>query len=159
MDDSRGLAEMLADELNEARRAGDDVRKRTLSVIVAEIRNAAIAAGAAERALDDEGVTRVLQRQAKQRRDAIEQFEQGGRSDLVAAEQAELAVIEAYLPQQLSVEEIEMAVRAVIERTGASQASDMGKVMGPVMGQLQGRADGRLVSQTVRRLLVEASGA
>jgi uncharacterized protein YqeY len=154
MSKHEGLAATLAEHLNQARREGDEVGKRTLIVLLAEVRNAAISAGNAERDLDDEGVQRVLARQAKQRRDAIEQFERGGRADLVDAEQAELALIEAYLPKQLDAEAIEAEVRAVIEELGVTQASEMGRVMGPLMGRLQGRADGKLVSATVRRLLV-----
>ena len=153
MGDDVQLAAKLVEDLNQARRAGDGVGKRTLSVLVAEVRNAAIAAGAADRSLDDEGVLRVLARQAKQRRDAIEQFERGGRADLVESETAELAIIEGYLPQQLDAAAVEETARQVIAEVGATGASDMGQVMGPIMARLQGRADGKLVSQTVRRLL------
>ena len=95
----------------------------------------------------------MLQKQAKQRRDSIAQFEAGGREDLADGEREELAIIEGYLPEMMGEEEVEAAARAVIEEVGAEGPADTGKVMGPLMGRLKGRADGRLVSETVRRLL------
>lgn len=97
----------------------------------------------------------VVQRLVKQRQDSIAEAQRAGRQDVVAAEQAELAILEVYLPRQMSREEIEAAARMVIARVGASGPRDMGKVMGPLMAELQGRADGKLVSEVVRALLAQ----
>lgn len=103
--------------------------------------------------LDDQEVLAVVQKLVKQRQDSIEEAEKAGREDIVASEREELPFLEAYLPRQLTREEIEAEARAVIEATGASGMRDMGKVMGPLMDQLKGQADGKLVSQVVRELL------
>ncbi len=97
----------------------------------------------------------VVQKLVKQRQDSIAEAQRAGRQDVAAAEEAELAILEAYLPRQMSREEIEAAARAVIARVGASGPRDMGKVMGPLMAELQGRADGKLVSEVVRSLLAQ----
>lgn len=145
-----GTEAQIEQDLAEAMRAKDEPRKRTLRLLRAALKNASIDAGGE---LSEEAVTAVLQKQAKQRRDSIEQFEAGGREDLAAGEREELAIIEGYLPEMMGEEEVEAAARAVIEQVGAEGPADTGKVMGPLMGRLKGRADGRLVSETVRRLL------
>ena len=96
-----------------------------------------------------------MQRQVKQRHESITQYEQVNRSDLADVERAELAVIEAYLPQQMSREEIVVSAKAMIEQLGASGPSDRGKVMGGLMGQLRGKADGAMVNAVVSELLAE----
>jgi uncharacterized protein YqeY len=95
----------------------------------------------------------VLAQQAKQRRDSIEQYRQAGREDLAEKEAQELAIIEEYLPGQLSDEEVGAVVDEIIAQTGASSAKDMGKVMGPVMQQLKGRADGQKIQAVVKAKL------
>lgn len=90
---------------------------------------------------------------AKQRRDAIEQYQKANRPDLAALEAEELAIIETFLPQQLSEAEIGQAIDAIITQVGATSAKDMGKVMGPIMQQLQGQADGRKVQEMVKARL------
>lgn len=119
--------------------------------------DAALAAEQVEQnsVLDEGEALSVIQKLVKQRQDAIAEAQRAGRQDVVAAEQAELAILEAYLPRQMSREEIEAAARAVIARVGASGPRDMGKVMGPLMAELQGRADGKLVSEVVRSLLAQ----
>jgi uncharacterized protein YqeY len=103
--------------------------------------------------LDDEGCLKVLTKQAKQRHESIADAERAGRDDLVQQEQAELAIIETYLPQMMARAEIEAAAAEVIQEQGASGMRDMGRVMGELMPRLQGRADGKLTSQVVRELL------
>ena len=98
----------------------------------------------------------ALQREARQRRDSIEEYQKGGRDDLAAQEQAELDIISAYLPEELSEEEIRAAIDEVVAEVGASGPGDLGKVMGPLMGRVRGRADGRRVNELVRERL--ASG-
>lgn len=95
----------------------------------------------------------VLQKQAKQRRDAIEQYEDAGRDDLKEKEEEELVIIEEYLPRQLTEDEVRGVVREVIETTGAESKADMGKVMGAAMGRLRGRADGSMVQRVAVELL------
>ncbi len=119
--------------------------------------DAALAAEQVEQnsVLDEGEALSVIQKLVKQRQDSIAEAQRAGRQDVVAAEQAELAILEAYLPRQMSREEIEAAARAIIARVGASGPRDMGKVMGPLMAELQGRADGKLVSEVVRSLLAQ----
>jgi hypothetical protein len=147
------LREQLMADLKEAMRTGDEVRRSTLRMLLAAIVNAEKEPGAGE--LTDEDILAIIRRQVKQRRDSIEQYKKGGRSDLVAQEEAELAVLLEYLPRQLTEEEIEAAAREVIQRVGATSMAQMGDVMRPLMAEIGDRADGRLVSQIVRRLLAE----
>ncbi len=147
------LREQLMADLKEAMRSGDEVRRSTLRMLLAAIVNAEKEPGASE--LTDEDILAIIRRQVKQRRDSIEQYKKGGRSDLVAQEEAELAVLLEYLPRQLTEEEIEAAAREVIQRVGATSMAQMGEVMRPLMAEIGDRADGRLVSQIVRRLLAE----
>ncbi len=152
------LETRIASELTEAMRRGDEDRKRTLRSLRAAIKTAemeAVRLGQLQRgqSLDEATVLGVLQKQAKQRRESIALYREGGRDDLVAVEETELAIIESYLPKQMSEEEIEAAAREQIADVGAEGPSDMGKVMGPLMQSLEGRADGKLVSAVVRRLL------
>lgn len=145
-----GLQQRIDDDYLSALREGDVTRKATLRLLRAALQNAEIERGGD---LDDDAVVAVLSKQAKQRRDAADQYDAGGRPELAAQERAELAIIESYLPRQLSAEEIEAEARAVIESTGASGPSDMGRVMGALMPALAGRADGGEVSAIVRRML------
>ncbi|HIQ05233.1 MAG TPA: GatB/YqeY domain-containing protein [Anaerolineae bacterium] len=145
-----GLQEQLTQDLKEAMRAGDQARKLAIRSVKTAIRNAEVEKGGA---LTEQEVQAIIARQIKMRRDAIEQFRQGGREDLVAQEQAELDALRAYLPRQLTRDEIAERARAIIEQVGAQGQQDMGKVMKPLMAELRGQADGRLVSQVVRELL------
>ena len=152
------LEARLDADLTAAMRSGDEERRGTLRLLKAALKNAAIEAVGrggfkSGDALDEAAVEAVLRKQAKQRRDSIEQFQRGGREDLAAAEARELAIIETYLPQALSPEEVEAAVRAQIAAVGASGPQDLGKVMGPLSKALAGRADGKLLSDMVRRIL------
>jgi uncharacterized protein len=144
------LKEQLNHDLHDAMRAGDETRKTALRLALAGIKNAEIQQG---KALDDEGVIDVLNREAKQRRESIEEFRKGGRADLVAKEEAEMKVILAYLPPQMSREEIAAAARRVIEKVGASGPRDKAKVMPVIMAELRGKADGREINEVVTELL------
>jgi hypothetical protein len=105
--------------------------------------------------LDEMEAITVLQKLAKQRQESIDQASQAGRTDIAEAESVELSIVEAYLPRQMSREELEAEVRAVIAEVGATELRDMGKVMSPLMERLQGRADGKQVSEVVRLLLAQ----
>ncbi|RMH54807.1 MAG: GatB/YqeY domain-containing protein [Bacteroidetes bacterium] len=152
------LADQLTADLKDAMRAKDPVRLRTIRSLRAALKEKEIEmrqGGVAT--LTEEDSLAVVQKQAKQRRDAIEQYEAAGREDLAQKEREELAVIESYLPKQLSDDEIRTVVDGIIASTGATSMSDMGKVMGPAMQQLRGRADGRRVQEIVRARLSGAS--
>ena len=144
------LKERLNADLREALRRGDERRKSALRVALAALHNAEIEAG---HPLDDEGVIAVLVKEVKQRRESIEEFQKGARQDLVEREQAELAALMPYLPQQMDRQEIVEAARQAISELGAGGLADKGKVMSVLMARLRGRADGRQVNEVVSELL------
>jgi hypothetical protein len=131
-------------------KAGDTVRRDALRLLIAALENARIEMG---RLLEDADTIRVLQKEAKQRRDSITEYDKAGRSDLSAKEQQELDVITTFLPTQLSDDEIRDLARSVIAETGASGAGDVGKIMRPLIAKVAGRADGGRVNQIARELL------
>ena len=144
------LKEQLARDLQDAMRARDEVRLRTLRLVQAALTQKEKEAG---QPTSDEDALAVVQKQIKQRRESIAQFEAAGREDLARKERDELAVLEAYQPAQLSDEDVQAEVQRVLEETGAESMRDMGRVMGVAMGRLHGRADGRRVQAAVRELL------
>jgi len=150
-----GLKERLQDDLKAALRAGDARRKSVIRMALAAITNAEIEKGrrSGQTELDQDELVAVLQKQAKQRRETIEELEGMDRPDLLAAEKEELVILEEYLPEQLSREEIIEEARKVIEEVGATGMRDMGPVMGRLMSKLKGRADGHTVNEVVRELL------
>ena len=143
----------LQEDLKQAMRDKDVVRRSVLRYLRSEIHNEEIAK---QTELDDEGIITVLTRQAQQRRDSIEACEAANRQDLVDKEKGELAIILEYLPQQMSREEITDVVRQAIQEAGAAGPGDMGKVMGRIMPQVRGKADGKevnsIVSEELKRL-------
>jgi uncharacterized protein YqeY len=147
------LKEKLNNDLREALRARDETRKTTIRLALSAVHNAEIASGSQ---LDDAGVTAVLAREVKQRRESIEEFGKGGRQDLVDKEQAELEILMGYLPQQLSRDEIVAEARKLIEQVGATGPRDKGKVMPVIMGALRGKADGAEINAVVSELLAES---
>ncbi len=144
------LKERIQADLADAMRNRDEVRKSALRLLIAAIKNTEIEQG---RALDDAAVTSVIQKQVKQRRESIIEFQKGNRMDLVERESAEARILEGYLPEQATPEEIEAAVAKVIAETGASGPRDIGKVMPVLTRQFAGRADGRAINEVVRRHL------
>lgn len=150
-----GLREQLADDLKQAMREQDETRKRTIRAVIAAIKRGETELDSSGQrvSLDDSDILGLVAKQAKQRQESIVEYRKGGREDLVAEEEAELAILEAYLPQQLGPEEIEAEARQVIAEVGASSPADLGKVMKPLMVRLRGRADGKLANRIVRELL------
>jgi hypothetical protein len=133
-----------------AAKAQDAIRRDTLRLALSALHNDEVAR---RRELTDEETTGILGKQAKMRRESIEAFGKAGREELVAKEKAELAVIESYLPQQMSREEITELARAAIAETGASSPAEQGNVMKKLMPQVRGRADGKTVGEVVSGLL------
>jgi len=144
------MKEKLKQELKEAMRSRNKIKRDTIRLLLAAIKKEEIDR---QGELSEADLNRLLQKQAKQRRDSIKAFEDAGRDELVEAERAELVIIETYLPRQMSVEEIRAVVLDEIERKGATSMRDMGKVMGPLMGKLRGKADGSVVQRLVREQL------
>ena len=145
------LNKQIISDLTASMKAQDASRTSTLRMVKAAMMNRQIEKGSE---LDDDEVQKLLRSLVKQRRDSIEQYEKAGRSELVAKESAEIDIIETYLPQAASREEIEQAVAAAIAETGASSIKDMGKVMKAAQGALAGKnADGRVVSEVVKARL------
>ena len=144
------LPERLSADLNEAMKSGKKTRVAALRMIKAAIKNAEIAQG---KPLDDAGLVAVLSREVKQRRESIAEFKKANRQDAVDNEEAQLAVVLEYLPQQMSGEEIEGLVREVIDKIGAQGPRDKGKVMSQLMPQVKGKADGQLVNEIVTQAL------
>jgi uncharacterized protein YqeY len=147
-----GLKNKLEDDLRQALKDKDEVRKKTIRLALAAIQNAEIAK---RDDLDDGEVLSVLSKEAKIRRESVEQFAEGGRKDLVSQEEQELEILKQYLPTQLSKEEIETRAREVAAEVGATSPSQMGDVMRVLMPQLKGKADGQLVSTVVKAILQE----
>jgi uncharacterized protein YqeY len=146
-----GLKQQIISDLTASMKAQDAQRTSSLRMVKAAMMNREIEKGGE---LDDDEMMKLLRSMVKQRRDSVEQYEKGGRQDLVDKELAEITVIEGYLPQAASHEEIEKAVDAAVQDTGASSMKDMGKVMKAVQEKLAGKnADGRTVSEIVKSKL------
>ena len=142
--------EMFEEELKNAIRSGDDVRKRTLRMLLTSIK---IAEVDRLETLDEPDLVALIQKEAKTRREAIEEAKRADRQDLIASAEDELTVLQDYLPQPLEPEELEDLARQAIEEVGASGPESMGKVMKVLMSRVQGRADGKTVSTLVQQLL------
>lgn len=138
--------------LKEAMKAKDDAAKRSLRAIKSAI--LLVKTDGSGKELDEAGEIKLVQKLVKQRKDSLAVFEQQGREDLAAKEREEIAVIEKFLPQQMSEAELTDFINAIIAKTGASSMKDMGKVMGMATKQLAGRADGKTVSTLVKKLLM-----
>jgi uncharacterized protein len=140
----------IENALKDAMRAGDDLRKRTLRMVIAAIRNAEVDKGAA---LDDAAVIAILQKEIKSRLESIEDARRAHRPDLEASSQAEIEVLKGFLPQPLSADELDVMAGQAIAECGASSIREMGQVMKVLVPRLQGRATGDQASQAVRKLL------
>jgi uncharacterized protein YqeY len=146
------LEQLVMAEMKEAMKAKNEAALRGLRAIKAEIIKAKTDPGAGGE-IDEATEQKFLQKMMKQRKDSLEVFEKQGREDLAIKEREEMAIIEKFLPKQLTEDEIKAAVTVIIAETGASTAADLGKVMGVASKQLAGKADGKLISSIVKTLL------
>ena len=146
------LQERLVEDLHQAMRQQDELRRSTLRLWRAAIQNEEIAQG---KPLDDAATLTVLSRQARQRQESIEAYRNGNRPDLAEREEAELAILQEYLPEPLSHERLVELVGEVIKEVGATSPKEMGKVMSRLMPQVRGKAEGSEVSRIVTKLLSE----
>jgi len=144
------LKQKLSDDLKQAMRSGETLKRSAIRMLMAAIKNAEIAR---QSKLEDSDILGVIAKEARQRRESIEAFKQGNRQDLVDKEEAELAVLQGYLPQQMTRAEVVEAAQKVIAEVGAGDPGDKGKVMPRLMAQLRGRADGREINEVVSELL------
>ncbi len=145
-----GLKARLQEDLKEALRAKDERRKAVIRMCLAAIQLAEVEHGGE---LDEPTLISVLQKEARRRKETIEELRNAGRPERLAEEEAELAILESYLPRMLTREEIAAEAREVIAQVGATSPRDLGAVMRVLMPQMKGRADGRLVNEVVRELL------
>ncbi len=150
MAEETDLEKRISEDMRQAMRAGDAVKRDTLRYLLSLIKNAA---GAKLAPLDEGEVLSVISKDVKRHQESIDAFKKGNRADLVAKEEAEMAVLQAYLPKQMSREEIIAAVKEVIGAVGAKGPGDKGKVMQQVMPKLKGKADGKVINDVVTELL------
>ncbi|HHX75667.1 MAG TPA: GatB/YqeY domain-containing protein [Firmicutes bacterium] len=144
------MLKKIQEEMKNAMKAGEKKRLSTIRMLLAAIKNESIEK---KKELSTEDILGVIQREIKQRRTAIADFRAGGREDLVKENEAEIALLENYLPPQLSDAELEALVRQAVAETGATSLREMGKVMGKIMPQVKGKADGERVQAAVRKIL------
>jgi hypothetical protein len=144
------LKEKLRTDMATAMRDGDNDKRNTLRMLLAAVKQVEVDS---QKTLDDAGVQSVLNKQAKQRRESIVDYEKAGRAELAANEQMELTIIERYLPQMMGKEEVAAIAKQIIADLGVTDMKGMGQVMGRLMPQLKGQADGRIVNEVVRELL------
>ena len=146
------LFDQISNDIKEAMKAKDKVKPETLRNVKKFFLEAKTAPGAND-TLTDDAALKIMQKLVKQGKDSAAVYEQQGRADLAEAELAQVKVIEAYLPKQLSAEELEARLKEIIARTGATSGKDMGKVMGVASKELAGLAEGRAISAKVKELL------
>ncbi len=144
------LKEKLNNDLKQAMRGGDKVRRSVFRMVLSAIQNAEIASKAD---LENSAVIGVLAKEARQREESIQAFREGNRPDLAAQEEAELTILREYLPQQITRDEIIAEARRIIQAVGAQGPGDKGKVMSRIITELKGKADGREINEVVTELL------
>ena len=144
------LKEKLNNDLKQAMKSGDTLRRSVLRLVLSAVKNAEIARQAA---LEDSDILGIIAKEARQRQESIEAFKQGNRQDLLDKEEAEMVVLQEYLPQQITRDEIVAEARRIIEEVGAQGPGDKGKVMPKLIAELKGKADGREINAVVTELL------
>jgi uncharacterized protein YqeY len=140
----------LNDSMKDAMKSGDEVRKRTVRMVLAAVKQAEVDKRAE---IDDLAVIALIQKEVKNRRESLEEAKKADRADLIADNEAEIKVLEVFLPKAMPAEELRAIVQAAITETGAASPADMGKVMKIVMGKVAGRAPNDMISAAVRELL------
>lgn len=150
--ETMNLTDQINNDIKEAMKAKDSVRLTALRAVKSQLLLAATEKGSDGTTSDEAGI-KMLQKLVKQRKDSAEIYAQQGRNDLAEPELAEVAILEKYLPKQLSEDELKPIIQAIIEKVGASGPQDMGKVMGAASKELAGKADGKTISGVVRGLL------
>ncbi len=146
------LEERLDADLKDAMRSGDTVRKLAIRAVKTAITEAKVS-GAQQRTLSDDDVLKIIARQVKQRRDSVAEFAKGNRTDLIQVEEAEIAVLEVYLPRQLDEAVVRQRAQAVIAELGVTDIKGLGPVMKRLTADLRGQADGQVINRVVRELL------
>jgi len=144
------LQQKLTDDLKQSMKGGDTLKRSVIRLVMAAIKNAEIAK---QKALEDGDILGIIAKEIRQRKESIEAFKQGDRPELVANEEAEMAVLEAYMPAQMSRDEIVAEAQQVIKEVGAESIRDKGKVMPQLIAKLKGKADGREINEVVTELL------
>ncbi|MFN2285427.1 MAG: GatB/YqeY domain-containing protein [Anaerolineae bacterium] len=144
------LKEQLQHDLQDAMRARDEQRKLALRMALSAVQLAEVEQRSD---LDDAAIVEVIRKEVRRREDALEMMRQAGRDDMIADDEAQVIILQSYLPKLMTEEEIEVIAREVIAEVQATSPADMGKVMKSLMPRVQGKADGRMVSQVVRDLL------
>ncbi len=150
MNQEANLKQRLTDDIKQAIKGGDTVKRDILRLLMSSVKNAEITKRAD---LDDGDILGIIAKEVRQHQESIESFKQGNRQDLVAKEEAEMAILQGYLPQQMTREEIVEAARQVIGEVGAQGPGDKGKVMKELMPKLKGKADGKEINEVVTELL------
>lgn len=148
-----GLKEKISDDMKVAMKSGDRLRLETLRTLRAVLLEKEIERRGSGPGMTPDDESAVLVTAAKRRKESIEQFQKGGRNDLADQEMKELAIIQEYMPKQLSPDEVTAVVKAAISEVGAASAADFGKVMPLVMKQVKGKTDGKMVQDIVKKLL------
>lgn len=144
------LKERLMEDLKQSMKNKDEIRKNTVQMV----RSAVLQVEKDKKiVLDEDGIIEVIAKEHKKRKDALPEYEKSGRQDLIDNLVKEIKVIEEYLPQQLSYEEVELLVKEAITKTGANSIKDMGKIMAEVMPKVKGRADGKMINEIARKYL------
>jgi len=150
MEQEADLKRSISDDIKQAMKSGDTVKRATLRMLISSINNAEIAKQAS---LDNSDILGIIAREVKRHQESIDAFKQGGRQDLVAQEEAEMAILQGYLPEQMTRDEVVAAAREVIGAVGAQGPGDKGKVMKELMPKLKGKADGKDINEVVTELL------
>lgn len=147
------LKEKIAEDLKNALKSGDSLRRSVLGMVLSAMHNKEIELGKPAEGLSDEDVMAVITSEAKKRKDSIYEFSKAGRDEMAAKEEKELAILNEYLPAQLSAEEIAVELKKVIEETGSNKKADFGRLMGEAMRRLKGRAEGSAIKAELEKLL------